>query len=158
MTGSLVNEKLEKKILTTLYRKRKYGKPVILNELWKKNIENSTEFRITLQHLFSDKEYIWSERHRDIGNTNADGIKYTLDNTTVRARLTDAGVEYYRKEYRDEIWKYWGLRLTVISVVVSAVLWTAAKIIDYRTGTESKETTTPIIKLDTLRPVNKNTK
>ena len=120
MTGSLVNEKEQMKILALLYKKRESGQPVILNDYWKANIEHSTQIRITLQYLFKDKEYIWCERHRDIGNIY-DGIKQTLDNVNVRAKITEKGIEYYRKE-RDIKWKYWSLRIGLIILIASFIL------------------------------------
>ncbi len=120
MTGSLVNEKEQMKILALLYRKRESGQPVILNDYWKENIEHSTQIRITLQYLFKDKEYIWCERHRDIGNIY-DGIKQTLDNVKVRAKITEKGIDYYRKE-RDIKWKYWSLRIGLIIIIASFIL------------------------------------
>jgi hypothetical protein len=120
MTGFFVNEKLQKIILSELYDKRKSGEPVILNNLWRRNIENSSQFRITLQYLFSDKKYIWCDKHRDIGN-KINYIEQTLDNVTVRAKITEPGIAYYRKEYRDELWKYWGLRFGVLAIVLPFV-------------------------------------
>lgn len=122
MTGSLVNENLQKLILIELYKSRKTGRPVVLNNLWRQNINQSSEFRITLQYLFKDKEYIWSENHRHIGNTY-DGVKQNLDNVTVTAKITEKGIDYYRKEYRDEPWKYWGLRLGVLAIIIPAIIW-----------------------------------
>lgn len=120
MTGSLVNEREQMKILGILYSNRKSGQPVIINEYWKANIESSAQIRITLQYLFNEKEYIWCERHRDIGNIY-NGIRQTLDNVTVRAKITEKGIEYYRKE-RDAKWKYWSLRIGLIIIIVSFVL------------------------------------
>lgn len=127
MTGPLVNEKLQKVILTYLYKKRESGKPVILNPLWKKHIDESKEFRITLQYLFHDKKYIWVQKHRDIGNTYQ-GVLQTLENVTVSAKITEEGVEFYRKEYRDEFFKYWGLRLPIILVLISGATWLTNKL------------------------------
>ena len=122
MTGSLVNEKEKQKILHLLYKNRKSGMPIILNLYWKSNIQYSTQIRITLQYLSSDKKYIWCEHHRDIGNTYA-GIKQTLDNVTVRAKITEAGIDYYRKEYRDDNWKYYGLRFGVLAIIAPFIWW-----------------------------------
>jgi hypothetical protein len=134
MTGNLVNEKLQKIILSELYDKRKTGDPVVLNNLWRRNIEYSSEFRITLQYLLKDKEYIWSENHRDIGNTY-NYVVQTLDNVTVRAKITEKGIDYYRREYRDEPWKYWGLRLGVLAIIIPAIWWTVEKILDNQKNT-----------------------
>jgi hypothetical protein len=122
MTGSMVNERLQKIILKELYKKRNTGEPVILNDLWKKHIQYTYEMRATLQYLFRDKEYIWSEHHRDIGNTIS-GEPQTLSNVVVRAKITEKGIDYYRKEYRDEPWKYWGVRLGVLAIVIPAIFW-----------------------------------
>ncbi len=124
MTGSLVNEKEQRKILRLLYKKRKTGQPVILNNYWSNNLQYSSQIRTTLQYLASDKKYIWCDRHRDIGNTYS-GVKQTLGNVTVRAKITEEGINFYRKEYRDEIWKYWGLRLGVIAIIVPFIVWLA---------------------------------
>ena len=122
MTGSLVNENQQKKLLKLLYKKRKSGQPVILNDFWRKNNQFSNQIRITLQYLNKDMGYIWCERHRDIGNISG-GIKLTLENVKVRAKITEKGICYYRSEYRDEIWRYWGLRIGILSFIASAVLW-----------------------------------
>ena len=153
MTGSLVNEKLQKEILSELYNKRKTGEPLVLNALWRRNIKYSSEFRITLQHLFADKEYIWSERHRDIGN-KYQGIEQTLDNVTVRARITEKGIDYYRKEYRDEPWKCWGLRLGVLAIIVPAIWWAIEKINNSQNVSKKdiKPNIQQIIEPDSLRP------
>ncbi len=120
MTGPLVNEKELIKILALLYKKQKSGQPVILNEYWSKNIEHSAQIRITLQYLYRDKEYIWCENHRDIGNTYG-GVKQTLDNVVVRAKITEKGITYYRKE-RDDNWKYWSLRIGLIILIVTFII------------------------------------
>ncbi len=122
MTGPLVNENEQRKLLRLLYKNRKKGQPIILNSYWEKNIKHSNQIRATLQYLMSEKKYIWCERHRDIGNTY-NGIKQTLDNVTVQAKITEEGINYYRKEYRDQRWKFWGLRLSVIAVIIPFVLW-----------------------------------
>ena len=88
MTGSLVNEKEQKKILKLLYKKSNSGQPIILNDYWRKNIQFSSQIRITLQYLTQDKEYIWCERHRDIGNIE-EGNRQTLDSLIVRAKITE---------------------------------------------------------------------
>lgn len=124
MSGSLVNENEQRKILRLLYKKRKTGQPVILNNYWSNNLQYSSQIRITLQYLANDKKYIWCDRHRDIGNTY-NGVKQTLGNVTVRAKITEEGINFYRKEYRDEIWKYWGLRLGVIAIIVPFIVWLA---------------------------------
>jgi hypothetical protein len=122
MTGRLVNEKIQMKILKLLYDNRKNGEPIVLNKFWKENIEKTVQIRITLQYLFKDKEYIWCENHREIGNAH-NNTEQTLENTSVIAKITETGIEYYRNE-RNVKFNYWSIRLSLFLSILSFIIST----------------------------------
>jgi len=117
LEGTHTNEFIQRKVLGYLYRRQESGM-IELNSFWKK-CNHEKYIRNTLQALDSTG-YIVSVNHRKIGNTEQ-GILQTLDNVLVTAKITKEGKDYYRKEYRDEIWKYWSLRLGLIILVIPAI-------------------------------------
>jgi hypothetical protein len=148
MTGSLMNEKLKLIILKKLYLKRNSGERIDLikilkkwefqdcnNKIYKnrlsekdkikKRIIRKGEIKSTLTHL--NKEWIWmsditklySGKKHTTSYVELDGMPF------ITAKITQQGKEYYRKEFRDEIWKYWSLRLGVYSIIGAGIIASA---------------------------------
>ena len=128
-TGSAINEKLIKEILKKLYKDRNSGKLIVLNTIFynsKTKIElySHQEIKSTLS-LLKKEDLLYYPNSKVItflgGSTAQDG-EMNMFNTSIEAKITNKGREYYREEFRDEIWTHLGLKFGGISVIVGLAI------------------------------------